>query len=109
MHYHVKSNSNPQHLHAIHRILFLSSSKLSLVAVPVTLQERGQHDEDRRLSTSTQDQEATCRMSDLVADPTASTKPLTRSQQLVGWLFKGTSTQKGPFVPTAGKDTGSVS
>jgi len=27
---------------------------------------------------------------------------------LVGWLFNGTSTQKGQFVPTAGRESGSV-
>jgi len=26
---------------------------------------------------------------------------------LVGWLFNGTSTQKGQFVPPAGRETGS--
>jgi len=31
------------------------------------------------------------------------------AQQLeVGWLFNGTSTQKGQFMPTAGRATGSV-
>jgi len=29
-------------------------------------------------------------------------------KQSHGWLFNGTSTQKGQFVPTAGKKTGSV-
>jgi len=27
---------------------------------------------------------------------------------LIGWLFNGTSAQKGQFVPTAGEETGSV-
>jgi len=26
----------------------------------------------------------------------------------IGWLLNGTSTQKGQFVPTAGRETGSV-
>jgi len=36
------------------------------------------------------------------------TRSETGSGGAVGWLFNGTSTQKGQFVPTVGRETGSV-